>query len=481
MNDIDYRKRREEEITRATQLWECGDITRENLEYIFPELKESENEWIEKIKKDMISYLNNRQIKSIAESSATETWIAWLEKRNSVKFNDENDGRIRKAISQCVEDMRGQFEKLYNVHHKDAIAWLEKQGQSKPTIPYKAIRGGIAHFGITQYQIDNWLKKYVDVEGEGQSTFEQCKQEGDRIVENPDGTHFNLSQLERAAKVEPKFHKDDWITDGQLTCKVLSVMSKAYELHLYNDDYCHFRADVRSVDKHYHLWTIQEAKDGDVLAGSYGTFIFMSKSDGYCGVLSNNTFIRSTGNNEWTEGLHPATKEQHDALMKAMIAFGYEWNAEKKELKGIEQQPSQWNISDYRTWQYIVSDVLTKHDGIGQYLDDGFCKKIAKYMQENWSKKLSLGQISAWTEEDERIYQSIIDDTVQENQLDNKQINWIESFKDRVRPKQEWTEEDERAIGIIKIALTHPYNMDGKYDREFAYDWLKSLKQRMKE
>lgn len=63
---------------------------------------------------------------------------------------------------------------------------------------------------------------------------------------------------------------------------------------------------------------------------------------------------------------------------------------EKKELKKVEQKPLQWNISDYRTWQYIVSDVLTKHDEIGQYLDNGFCKNIAKYMQETWSKRLHL-------------------------------------------------------------------------------------------
>lgn len=43
------------------------------------------------------------------------------------ELKESEDERIRKAISQCVEDMRGQFEKLYSVHHKDAIAWLEKQ------------------------------------------------------------------------------------------------------------------------------------------------------------------------------------------------------------------------------------------------------------------------------------------------------------------------------------------------------------------
>lgn len=47
-----------------------------------------------------------------------------------------------------------------------------------------------------------------------------------------------------------------------------------------------------------------------------------------------------------------------------------------------------WDIRDIRTWQYIVSDVLTKKDGIGQYLDCGECRKIAKYMQEEWVKRL---------------------------------------------------------------------------------------------
>ena len=61
----------------------------------------------------------------------------------------------------------------------------------------------------------------------------------------------------------------------------------------------------------------------------------------------------------------------------------------KGEQKPDTQHSTEWSISDFRTWQYIVSDVLTKKDGIGQYLDNGECKKIAKYMQEEWSKKLS--------------------------------------------------------------------------------------------
>ena len=35
----------------------------------------------------------------------------------------------------------------------------------------------------------------------------------------------------------------------------------------------------------------------------------------------------------WTCNFHPATKEQRDALMKAMEDAGYDWDAENKKLK----------------------------------------------------------------------------------------------------------------------------------------------------
>ena len=43
----------------------------------------------------------------------------------------------------------------------------------------------------------------------------------------------------------------------------------------------------------------------------------------------------------------------------------------------------------------------------------------------------------------------------------------------------EWSEEDDRALGVAILALNRPYECDGKYDREFAIKWLKSLKERI--
>ena len=55
----------------------------------------------------------------------------------------------------------------------------------------------------------------------------------------------------------------------------------------------------------------------------------------------------------------------------------------------------------------------------------------------------------------------------------------IEDVKQGEQKSHAWSKEDERAIGIINLALEHPYNMEGKWDRKFALDWLKSLKQRI--
>ena len=122
------------------------------LDNIFPELAECEDE---QHRKWILEYLYDGLRKSDEQFKGQfKTAIAWLEKQGQVKElteiqhenktckeNDDSltseDERIRKAISQCVEDMRGQFEKLYRVHYKDAISWLEKQRikpQGKPAL-----------------------------------------------------------------------------------------------------------------------------------------------------------------------------------------------------------------------------------------------------------------------------------------------------------------------------------------------------------
>ena len=76
---------------------------------------------------------------------------------------ESEDEKIREFLCKIVKQYGESFNTCDGIPYKNVIAWIEKQGEQKPVISDDAIREGIAHFGITQYQIDNWLKKYVDV------------------------------------------------------------------------------------------------------------------------------------------------------------------------------------------------------------------------------------------------------------------------------------------------------------------------------
>ena len=262
---------------------------------------------------------------------------------------------------------------------------------------------------------------------------------------------FEQGEQKSTDKVEPKFHEGDWAVSN-LDGKARQIS----EVHF--DEYnSYYVVDGKSVnleeyDRLHHLWTIKDAKDGDVLVakGKYYKeyiFIYSKMTDDnvmstHCGYdvthnESDKTLSRF-GRVEDFYSVCPATKEQRDLLFSKMKESGYEWDANKKELKKIEQKPLQWNILDYKTWQYIVSDVLTKHNGIGQYLDDGFCKKIAKYMQEEWSKKLSTEQKYAWSEEDDYNLQCMIAKVTSDIQKGNvgrnqELIDWLKSLKPQNR------------------------------------------------
>ena len=108
------------------------------------------------------------------------------------------------------------------------------------------------------------------------------------------------------------------------------------------------RPTIEWVNKTFHLWTIEDAKAGDVLSAEDKDkiFIYNGKLDlrgrvcAYCGIYKTHDGLLFTkcaiGNYFTYKEPHPATKEQRDTLFAKMKEAGYEWDAEKKELKKIE-------------------------------------------------------------------------------------------------------------------------------------------------
>jgi hypothetical protein len=143
-------------------------------------------------------------------------------------------------------------------------------------------------------------------------------------------------------------------------------------------------------------WTIQDAKDGDVLVHNGCIFIFMGIKDGIVQAIEENMCeLVNFGEPDKDNDYRPATKEQRDLLFQKMKEAGYEWDAEKKELYKIEQIP-------------------------------------------------------VWTEEDEvkinRIVACLENLNVADNDILLKDVDWLKSL----RPQSQWKPSDEqmKALGI---------------------------------
>ena len=152
---------------------------RELLESMFPELRESEDERMRKAALEGIEYLERKlgwdfigdtdildvkeylekqkEQKPVQEKLSYEEIVRNAEEEVNVLYpNNEEEGTEAWERRECLREhyMKGAVQ-----------AAMESLGikEQKPVISDEAIREGVAHFGITQYQIDNWLKKHINV------------------------------------------------------------------------------------------------------------------------------------------------------------------------------------------------------------------------------------------------------------------------------------------------------------------------------
>ena len=218
-----------------------------------------------------------------------------------------DDEQIRKQI---IQSLRGDVLDIEETNK--AIAWIEEQGQHKK--------------------------------------FRDSIQVGDKVTRNRDSMLVNLSQLKRVAKpidkVEPKFKVGDWVVIENIVYRIDNI-SRIYLILSTIDRTVPINYKyIQHNDNKIHLWTIKDAKEGDVLvSGINQPFIYNGKFTedtvgAYCGIDINYDFVTKkyyspenwdenwTGNNN----IRPATKEQRNFLFRKMKEAGYEWNKEKKKL-----------------------------------------------------------------------------------------------------------------------------------------------------
>ena len=206
-----------------------------------------------------------------------------------------------------------------------------------------------------------------------------------------DGEKRELRKIEHeqnpADKSEVKFKGGDWIVNSKgETAHIIEVVSDFYGTLRYYIEWANGNKSDPTlcfVDNDFHLWTIKDAKDGDVLVASDGSiFLFAGVDDCACkyyAVLTNDNNIKINkevkgGYWETSRAVHPATKEQRDLLFQKMKEEGYEWDSEKRELKiidwskHIKYEPNGPSITEksadkvepkFKVGDWVVSDIYS--------------------------------------------------------------------------------------------------------------------------
>ena len=266
-------------------------------EEIFSELKESDDEKMRRWIIDDIRYnINNEPLNNSEYKKKAEKAIAWLEKQG------------KQATSQTNERAW-----LYLV--SDVLTWKD---------------------GIGQYIDDTRVQELAK---------RLCSDYAQKLYNPSNSSNTGKNEQKSSDKIEQKFHKGDWITIDK-PCQIINIHDNGNYIVQYCDDEKTHELSKNFCESYFHFWTIQDVKDGDVLVNGYNIFIFHFINNrrlmGYCHVnMDDGNLYNDIGRNECfctiDAPITPATKEQHDALMKAMNEAGYEWDVEKKELKKKEK------------------------------------------------------------------------------------------------------------------------------------------------
>jgi len=203
-------------------------------------------------------------------------------------------------------------------------------------------------------------------------------------------------------------------------------------------------------DTYFRDWTIQDAKQGDVLANDHHILILKELDydwytngypysiHAYCGIKPNGNF--ELGKEHWcfcgTLHMRPATSEERDLLFAKMREAGYEWDEKNKELKKTEDE--EYNGEDYGIdslfhAQRILEKTLGKVDGY--QTDDGI---LSHKCAISAVKKLYGQKPVEWTEEDESKAEDIVYflNTAKTHYASTVAldacIDWINSIKQRM-------------------------------------------------
>ena len=483
------------------------------LDTVIPELKESEDE---RIRKELLNAFQESEdsLYMVLTPHRRESFITWLEKQGSEPKKDATRYKIAEYLKNLILDQsqRGTHMLDYEGRIEEEVDFIiniakkelkkEKQGNLVKYYEDKLDRCACNNF-------NKGYKKALERQGK-QKTVDEiakevCKDKASAVaflksagIMNEKGElaeQYRQDEQKPIDKVEPKFNVDDWVVNT-ITKEVEQV------IELTSCEYiCSGHLIVPFNNQHLlKRWTIQDAKDGDVLLSPSTPegdkecpFIF--KEIDKSGIVRYHAALLQSENFKIADGITnvmgyanagyhtPANKEQRDLLFQKMHEAGYEWDAEKKKLKKIEQNTIDNVIEEEKpllekfkqavydcAWEKVTCKVegeskeeyanrwaeqllIIVRDWADDYIDFTVQQKLRK-VHNKWKEDVIKENISAWSEEDNIMARDI--DYALRCQITypisrlQSMSNWILNLKDRVQPQQqEWRKEIKEELNKI--------------------------------
>ena len=415
-------------------------ITKDDIIEIFPDLKESDDEKIRKVLIELVK-CNEKSGYKLLNNVPTSSMVAWLEKQG-----DYHKGFRDGYNSGIHEEKPLKWTKHDELVRKEAISCLKHWKNCIPTT-----------WNEDYKNILMWLENELSVHTEKQSDKSQGKSALEVINEEKNDNQFCVKSTNN---VEPKFKVGDWIVNNntKIVFSIKSYNSGYYTLEDTNGNT--YSPCLPPTKEYYHLWSIEDAKPGDILASKDGNSILIFRhlslddDDTFLAYYSI-TFSPYYNMQEYDEvnwlnnNFVPATKEQRDLLLQKMTEAGYEYDAEKEQLRKMEYYKSK---STEPNWVHHKVDLSGCSEEYRKAYYDGWNNCNQQHAQLKAEQKPIK-----WSEEDEKKRKLLIDilnvnhpngvfkvnpaNTLNmESMRTEELISWLKSLK----PQNTWKPSDEQ-------------------------------------
>ena len=395
----------------------------------------------------------------------------------------EGDNIRKEMLDYCHKRMNNEFTTI-TIHQVERwLSWLEKQGEQQ-------LNGTFINADDVREDFIQEVYRVLDAD----STNDRANQIIDAFDNLPTVVYSNQGEQKPVGKVESNFNVGDWVINLHGEPQAKKVEKYSFPDSIITSPLgVEMPINTTTLEKQFRHWTIQDAKDGDVLVHSsfmFDDFIFIYNTtsilQAYCYYSSEKKrFIIEDGGHycPWNmQEVKPATKEQRDTLIKSMTEAGYGWDAEKKKLKKIEQKSSDlpkgedYGIDGLYNAIRILEKTLGKVDGY--QTDDG----ILEHECAISAVKKLYEQKPAWSDEDEKDICRAAEyiRKYSEYVVGGNSKRFVLDLADRIeslRPHNRWKPSEEQMKWFGDILDYHQFSTKGQKIMQSLYNDLKKLRE----